>query len=193
MNFAALIRRLVLVKEGELAALIWSGTYFFCLLFSYYLLRPYRDEMGIRGDLKNLPWLFTGTAFATLAAAPLFALLVSRMPRRRFIPITYRFFATNLVVFYGLLLAFPAKGHIGIGYAFYIWLSVFNLFSVSVFWGFMADVFRSEQAKRLFGPIGVGGTLGAICGSAVPAFLVKGFAIGGSTSKSTRFICCSSQ
>lgn len=183
MNVAALIRRLVLVKEGELAALIWSGTYFFCLLFSYYLLRPYRDEMGIRGDLDKLPWLWTGTAIATLAAAPLFALLVSRMPRRRFVPITYRFFATNLVVFYGLFLAFPAKGHIGIGYAFYIWLSVFNLFIVSVFWGFMADVFNPEQAKRLFGAIGVGGTLGAICGSAVPASLVKGFAVGGWTFK----------
>src|SRR6187549_2454430 len=132
MNVSAFIRRVVLVKEGELAALIWSAAYSFCLLFSYYLMRPYRDEMGIRGDLKNMKWLFTATALVTLAAVPLFALLVSRMPRRRFIPITYRFFATTLIVFYVLFLAFPAKGHIEIGYAFYIWLSVFNLFSISV-------------------------------------------------------------
>src|SRR5690606_23468602 len=99
----------------------------------------------------------------------LFGLLVSRMPRRRFIPITYRFFAANLLVFFLLFELAPARAQVGIGYAFYIWLSVFNLFAVAVFWGFMADIFTPEQGTRLFGAIGAGGTLGAICGSAVPA------------------------
>lgn len=173
-----LLQRLVLVKEGEVAALLWSAGYFFCLLFGYYLLRPFRDEMGIRGDLDKLPWLWTGTTAAMLLAAPLFAFLVSRLPRRRFIPIVYHFFALNLILFYVLFQIFPVKESIGIGYAFYIWLSVFNLFAVSVFWGFMADIFRTEQSKRLFGAIGVGGTLGAICGSAVPAALVRGVPVG---------------
>lgn len=173
MTPSALLRRLVLVKDGEAAALLWSAGYFFCLLFAYYLLRPFRDEMGIRGDLKNLPWLWTGTTAAMLVAAPLFALLVSRLPRRRFIPLTYHFFAANLLIFFALFMAYPAKGNLAIGYAFYIWLSVFNLFAVSVFWGFMADVWSTEQGKRLFGAIGIGGTLGAICGSSVPAALVQ--------------------
>ncbi|MCC6677222.1 MAG: MFS transporter [Phycisphaerales bacterium] len=173
-----LLARLVLIREGEGPALVWSAGYFFCLLFSYYLLRPYRDEMGIRGDLDKLPWLWTGTTAAMLLAAPVFAWLVSRLPRRRFIPIVYHFFAANLAVFYVVFLMAPAKSHLNIGYAFYIWLSVFNLFAVSVFWGFMADMFTTEQGKRLFGAIGIGGTLGAICGSAVPAKLVKGVELG---------------
>lgn len=182
-GWARLLARLVLVKPGEGPALVWSAGYFFCLLFSYYLLRPYRDEMGIRGDLENLPWLWTGTTAAMLLAAPLFAWLVSRLPRRRFIPIVYHFFALNLLVFYFVFLAAPAKSHLNIGYAFYMWLSVFNLFAVSVFWGFMADMFTTEQGKRLFGAIGIGGTLGAICGSAVPAKLVKGVELGEATVK----------
>lgn len=178
-----MLGRLVLVRAGEGRALVWSALYFFCLLFSYYLMRPYRDEMGIRGDLDKLPWLWTGTTLAMLLAAPLFAWLVSRLPRRRFIPLVYHFFAANLLVFYFVFLYAPAKSHLNIGYAFYIWLSVFNLFAVSVFWGFMADMFTTEQGKRLFGAIGIGGTLGAICGSAVPAKLVKGVELGGMTVK----------
>lgn len=166
-----LLSRLVLVRRGEAALLGLSAGYFFLVLFSYYLLRPIRDTFGIRGDIRDLPLLWTGTSAAMLAATPLFAWLVSRLPRRRFIPLTYRFFALNILVFYAALMLAPAGAQTGIGYAFYIWLSVFNLFTISVFWGFMADVFRPEQAKRLFGVIAVGGTLGAMAGSAAPALL----------------------
>ena len=164
--------RLALVRAGEGRALLWSASYFFCLLFAYYLLRPMRDAMGIRGDdLDELPWLWTGTTVAMLAASPVFAALVARLPRRRFIPIVYRFFAVNLVVLFALFRWLPREHQLALGYAFYIWLSVFNLFAVSVFWGFMADAWTTEQGRRLFGAIGVGGTLGAICGSSIPAHL----------------------
>jgi ATP:ADP antiporter, AAA family len=163
---------------GEGPALLLAGGYFFCILFGYYLLRPMRDAMGIRGELSALPWLWTGTTLAMLIAAPLFGLLVSRLPRRRFIPLTYHFFTVNLLVFFALFRLAPEGWQVGVGYAFYIWLSVFNLFAVAVFWGFMADVFSPEQGTRLFGAIGAGGTLGAICGSAVPASLVGGFDVG---------------
>lgn len=165
------LERVVLLKPGEGGALLLSGAYFFCILFGYYLLRPIRDEFGIRGELSDLPWLWTGTTAAMLAATPFFAWLVSRQPRRRFIPISYRFFAANLLGFYALLVLAPETWHTGIGYGFYIWLSVFNLFAVSIFWGFMADLWTTEQSKRLFAAIGVGGTLGATLGSSVPAFL----------------------
>lgn len=167
------VARAVLLEPGEGKPLILSALYFFLVLFSYYLLRPIRDTFGIRGDLENLPWLWTGTSLAMLGATPVFAWMVSRMPRRRFIPLTYRFFAANIVGFYAALTLLPHEWHTGIGYAFYIWLSVFNLFAISVFWGFMADLYRLEQSKRLFAAIAVGGTLGAIAGSAVPAFIVK--------------------
>jgi AAA family ATP:ADP antiporter len=170
---APLIQRLVLIRPGEGRILLLAASYFFLVLFAYYLLRPIRDTFGIRGEIKDLPWLWTGTSLAMLAATPLFAWLVSRLPRRRFIPLTYRFFAANILLFFVLLKVSPDSWHTLIGYAFYIWLSVFNLFAVSIFWGFMADVFSPEQGTRLFGAIAVGGTLGAMAGSAVPALVAE--------------------
>jgi len=160
----SLLQRLVMLKPGEGLAFIWSALYFFCLLFGYYLLRPIREEFAIRGELSDLPWLWTGTTAAMLIATPLFAWLVSRMPRRRFIPLVYRLFAIILMLFYAILLMLEHEQEKPVGYAFYIFLSVFNLFIVSIFWGFMADIYRPEQAKRLFAAIGVGGTLGATLG-----------------------------
>lgn len=166
---AGLLDRLVRVKEGEAAATLWSFTYFFCLLCGYYLLRPVRDEMGIQGGVGNLQWLFTGTFLAMLAAVPLFGWVSSRFPRRKLLPIVYLFFAANLLIFYALLEfriapAFTAR-------AFFIWTSVFNLFVVSVFWSFMADLFRNEQARRLYGFISAGGSIGALAGPALTATL----------------------
>ena len=169
----SILQRFVAVRPDELGSMLWSCGYFFCLLASYYILRPIRDEAGVAGGIRNLPWLFTGTMIAMLLVNPPFAALVARLPRARFVPIAYRFFALNLVVFFLLYLLLPEGSRVWVGRAFYLWTSVFNLFVVSVFWGFMADTFDSEQAKRLFGFIGVGGTLGGIVGSAVTATLVK--------------------
>ena len=168
-----LIGRFVDVKPGELGPVLWSAAYFFCVLAAYFILRPIRDEAGVAGGIRNLPWLFTGTMIAMLIINPPFAALVSKLSRRRFVTIAYRFFMVNLLLFYGMFKWLPAADQIWVGRAFYIWTSVFNLFVVSVFWGFMADGFKSEQGKRLFGFIGVGGTLGSIVGSAVTAGLVN--------------------
>ncbi len=166
------LERLVLLHPGETPAFLWSAAFFFVLQFGYYILRPVSDEMGVRGDLDSLPELWTLTTIATLVATPLFAWLASRLPRRRFVPGLYRFFAANLLLFWLLLTIVPTgPASITIGYTFFVWVSVFNLLSTSVFWGFMADLFSSGQGKRLFGPIGVGGTLGAVAGSTVPATL----------------------
>jgi AAA family ATP:ADP antiporter len=165
-------QRLGMLEPGEGRAFALSAGYFFFVLFSYYLLRPVRDTMGIRGDIDRLPWLWTGTTLATLVVAPIFAWITSRWPRRRFVPWLYRFFALNLLAFWMLLTLVPAgPRNVNAGYAFFIWLSVFNLLSTSVFWGFMADAFTPSQGKRLFGAIGVGGTLGAMLGALIPATL----------------------
>lgn len=168
------LRRTVDVKPEEVRAALWSCAYFFFLLASYYILRPIRDQAGIAGGIRNLPWLFTGTMLAMLLVNPPFAALVSRLPRSRFVPLTYRFFLANLLAFFALVQSLPESSQVWVGRTFYIWTSVFNLFVVSIFWGFMADAFRSGQGKRLFGVIGVGGTLGGIVGSAVTASLVDG-------------------
>ena len=162
----------MLVEPAEGRLLLLSAAYFFFLLFGYYLIRPVREAMGIDRGWDNLPWLMTGTLIAMALVNPIFAMLVSRSPRRVFIPATYRFFAANLLVFYVLLMLVPKDSVAHVGYAFYIWVSVYNLFVVAVFWGFMADTFTLEQGKRLFPAIGIGGTLGGIAGPLAAEFLV---------------------
>ena len=163
------LRRLVNVERGELKTLSWSFAYFFALLCSYYILRPLRDEMGIAGGVKNLQWLFTGTFLAMLAVVPLFGWITSHYPRKRFMPYVYYFFIANILLFFVLFKSNIT--HAYVARAFFIWVSIFNLFVVSVFWSFMADIFRSTQAKRLFGFIAAGGTAGALTGPILTAAL----------------------
>ena len=145
--------------------MLWSFAYFFCLLASYYILRPLRDEMGVAGGVRNLQWLFTGTFVVMLAAVPVYGALVARVRRRVFIPLVYHFFVANLAVFW-VLLALDIERQT-VARVFFIWISVFVLFAVSVFWSFMADVWRSEQGKRLYGFIAAGGSAGALAGPAI--------------------------
>jgi ATP:ADP antiporter, AAA family len=163
--------RVAAVKPGETRALLWSFAYFFFLLAAYYVLRPVRDEMGLAGGIRNLPWLFTATFFVMLAAVPLFGAVVARVPRRRFIPLVYHFFALNILIFW-LLLTFKVA-MADTARVFFVWISVFNLFAVSVFWSFMADLYRSEQGKRLFGFIAAGGSAGALLGPLIAVTLAE--------------------
>ena len=161
------------VRPQERRALGWSLLYVFCVLSAYYVLRPIRDEMGVQGGVENLPWLFTGTLIGMIALNPLFAALVKRLPPARFIALSYRFFSFNLLIFAAGLYLSSETQNVWLGRAFFIWLSVFNLFVVSVFWALMVDVFDTEQAKRLFGFLAAGATLGAIAGSTITASLVR--------------------
>jgi AAA family ATP:ADP antiporter len=165
------LSRAVAVRPDELRPLLLSAAYFFFVLASYYVIRPLRDEMGVAGGVRNLPWMFTGTLVAMLLAHTPFAALVARLPRRRFVALTYRFFLLNVLLFFALLRLLPAGQQVWVGRAFYIWTSVFNLFVVSTLWAVLVDVFRSEQGKRLFGFIAVGGTLGAVVGAKTTATL----------------------
>lgn len=163
------LERLVKVEPNEIRALLWSFSYFFALLCSYYIIRPLRDEMGIAGGVENLQWLFTGTFLAMLAAVPLFGWISSRYARRKFLPLVYFFFIANLLLFFALFQS--DLTHAWVARAFFIWTSVFNLFIVSVFWSFMADLYSDGQAKRLFGFVAAGGTAGALTGPALTAVL----------------------
>ena len=166
------LARVVTVKPGEACALLWSFAYFFCLLAGYYVLRPVRDEMGLASGIKNLPWLFTATFFVMLAIAPIYGALVARLPRQRFIPLVYHFFVANIVIFWLLLTLLPKGNALSLtAQTFFVWISVFNLFAVSVFWSFMADLYGSEQGKRLFGFIAAGGSAGALLGPTIVASL----------------------
>ena len=168
-----LLKHAIDVRPAEMRALAWSWLYIFSVLFSYYILRPIRDEMGVAGGVENLQWLFTGTLLGMIAVNPPFAALVARLPRARFIAFTYRFFMANLFLFAALLHLASAEQNIWVGRVFFIWTSVFNLFVVSIFWALMVDVFDAEQGKRLFGFIAAGATLGGIVGSSLTVTLAK--------------------
>jgi AAA family ATP:ADP antiporter len=172
-----LLRRVVDVHAGELRAVVASFTFFFFLLSSYFVLRPMRDEVAASSGASNLTWLFAATLAGTLVFNPMFSALVVRFPVRKFIPISYQFFVANMLIFYAVLRYMSASEGSNVdvwaGRAFFIWTTVFALFNTSIFWCLMADTFRSDEAKRLFGFIGVGGTLGSITGSAATAVLAQ--------------------
>ena len=153
------------VNKNEMKLLLWAWVYIFSLFLSYYILRPIRDDLGVAGGVKNLPWLFTGTLLAMLMVNPIFSYLVKRCSRGRFIKLTYRFFSFNLLLFLAALQFSSTEQNVWIGRVFFIWVSVFNLFVVSVFWSFVVDIFNSEQGKRLFGFLAAGATMGGIAGS----------------------------
>lgn len=161
------------VHRDERFVLALSALYFFLIMASYFVLRPIRDQMGVAGGVENLPWLFTGTLLAMLAINPLFSAMVSRWPRRRFVTWSYRALMLCLLGFYVALVSLPDARQIWVGRAFFIWVSVFNLFAVSLFWAVMADVFKSESSRRLYGVIAAGGSLGALLGGVVTSFLVE--------------------
>lgn len=173
MKHFGVLGKVVDVREGELRALVLGFVFNFLVLGSYYVLRPIRDDIGAAGGLENLSWMYTGTMTVMVLANILFSALVTRFSRRRFIPIVYRFFIGNLVIFYLLMKMAPAAEQVWVGRSFFVWVSVFNLFVVTVFWAFMTDTFSTDQGKRLFAFIGVGGTLGAIVGGLATALLVR--------------------
>jgi AAA family ATP:ADP antiporter len=169
----AVLARMVSVKPEEVAALGWSWLYIFAVLSSYYIIRPIRDQMGVAGGVGNLQWLFMGTLATMLLVNVPFSMLVKRLPRTRFIPITYRFFAAVILLFALALHWGDAAQRVWVGRAFFIWVSVFNLFVVSIFWALIVDIFSSEDGKRLFGFIAAGATIGAITGSGVTVSLAR--------------------
>ena len=168
-----LLRRFVEIRREEAPVVGWCWLFIFAVLSSYYIMRPIRDEAGVAGGVNNLQWLFTGTLLGMVLLNIPFAFLVKKLPRRRFIPITYHFFAINIVVFAALLHWADAQQTVWIGRIFFIWVSVYNLFVVSVFWQLNVDLFSPEQSKRLFGLIAAGASIGAIVGSSVTAGLAR--------------------
>jgi AAA family ATP:ADP antiporter len=173
----------------EFPPLVWSFLYFFFLLTGYYVLRPVRDAMGAANDPRDvftpamvdwfaargialgdyqLQTLFTATFLSMLLLQPVYGALVARFPRRLFLPVVYLAFIACLGGFYW---AFDSgvPGRAGL---FFVWVAVFNLFAVSVFWSFMADIYTDPQAKRLYGFIAAGGTLGGLLGPEITSRLV---------------------
>lgn len=164
-----LFGRLLGVRPEEYVPVAWSFAYFFCVLSSYYFLRPIRETMAVGSGANTVPNLFTATFVLMMIAVPIFGWFASRYPRRVMLPWVYAFFISNVLVFWYLFAMFDegTTDQIWLGRAFFVWLSVFNLFVVSVFWSFMADIYTREQGRRLFGLITAGGSIGAMIGGLI--------------------------
>ncbi len=165
-----LLRRMVDVKRDEIALVLWSFAYFFCLLAAYYMIRPVRDEMAVQYGAERLQHLFTATFLTMVAIIPVFGWLASRLPVNRLLPVVYVTFAALLAAFHAVLVSGVER--VAVAPYFFVFVSVFNLFVVSVFWSFMADLYSTEASRRLFGFISAGGSLGAIAGPLAASALV---------------------
>jgi AAA family ATP:ADP antiporter len=168
-----LLNRVITVEPAEAQVVFWCWLYIFAVMSSYYIMRPIRDQMGVAGGVNNLQWLFTATLLGMLALNLPFAYLVKTLPRSRFIPLAYRFFAVNIILFAIALHVATPEQTVWVGRVFFIWVSVYNLFVVSIFWQMNVDLFSPEQAKRLFGLIAAGATIGAVVGSGTTASLAR--------------------
>jgi AAA family ATP:ADP antiporter len=172
-NVKVLIAKAVDIRsDDELKGLLWATTYGFFIMFSYYILRAVRDEIS-SADRGNLQVLWTVVFLVMLLAVPLYSWIASRWSRGVFVPLANRFFIACLVGFWLCLAFLPETARPWIDRSFYIWTSVFALFVVTVFWGFMSDCFDNNQAKRLFAFIAVGSSIGGILGSSFTALLAE--------------------
>jgi len=168
-----LIARFVEIRsDDELKGLLWGTTYGFFIMFSYYILRAVRDEIS-SADRGNLQILWTAVFFVMLLAVPLYSWVASRWSRGVFVPLANRFFIACLLAFWLCLAFLPEAARPWIDRLFYVWTSVFALFVVTVFWGFMSDCFDNSQGKRLFAFIAVGSSIGGMLGSTVTAALAE--------------------
>jgi AAA family ATP:ADP antiporter len=158
------LQRFTNIRREEVGPTLVAGLFFFCVLTALMVIRPAREALGMQRGIEALRWLFMGTVLVTLLVNPVFGWLVSRFRRLVFVTATYLFFAFGMVAFYLLLVLTPESVGQTTGQVFYVWFSVFNLFTTMLFWALMADRFTLEQSKRLFGAVAVGGTLGAIFG-----------------------------
>jgi len=159
------------IREEELAPAACGFAFFFFLFCGYFMLRPIRETMGIQAGVNQLQWLFTATFLATLAVVPLFGWISARVARTTLVTWVYAIFALTMVGFAILLYLQP--GSVWTARTFYVWLSVFNLFVVSIAWSLMADVFHMESAKRLFALIAAGASAGGLCGPLLGALLAS--------------------
>jgi AAA family ATP:ADP antiporter len=167
---ARMFKSLAAIEPHEMKAVILSMLYFLFLFGSYSVVKPVRDAMGTVYGVRHLQELFTATFLASFIFAPLYSGLASRIKLSSFLPWVYGFIALTILMFYGL---FASAQHTErwVAAAFYVWVSTFNMLIISVFWTFMADLFSRTQAKRLFGFIAAGGTIGGIVGPAIATFL----------------------
>ena len=163
-----IIRATTRIEPNELKATILSFLFVFTLMAAYFILRPVRDALSSDWTDAELSWLWSSTFFISLVAVSVYGAVISRVKFKNLVPSVYVFFSLSFFVFYFGSTSVENPGYID--KSFYVWLSVFSLFHISVFWSFMSDLFSKDQAPRLFGIIATGASTGAIVGPTIPTF-----------------------
>ncbi|TWU59280.1 Major Facilitator Superfamily protein [Rubripirellula tenax] len=159
------------IRPGEMSSVVWATAWFFFILLGYLIVRPVRETMGSIGGTRQLQGLMAVTFVAMLVAVPIYSALVARLPRRWLVRVVFHFFAACLFAFFVLMRIDHESTQVWTARAFFVWVNVFAFFATSVFWSVLADLFTSEQGKRLFGLVAAGGTAGAITGSIITSRL----------------------
>ena len=158
------------IKKEEYLPLLNSFVFFFFVLASWYALRPVRNEMAVAGGVYNLPFLLTAVMLVMLLANPIYSWLVSKVPTSKVVTYCYLFFILNLIIFLCGWNYLDETGRLWTGRAFYVWCNVYSFFVVSIFWVAVINHFNTQDAKRVFGVISAGGSLGAFFGSSVARY-----------------------
>lgn len=171
------VARLIGAERHEVTAALAGAGYGFCMMAAYYLLRPVRDAMGIAGGVENLKYLFLLSFSATLLVVPLYGWACTHVSRSRFVPWVSLVMVGMVAAFYAVFRETGDEPPAWVAQAFFVWVGVFNLFVLSVYWSFMADLFSPAQASRLFGFLAAGGSAGAVAGPAATALMAERFGI----------------
>lgn len=161
------------MTEYERLILRHGAVWFFLILFSYYIIRPIREQIGSTYGIQNLSWLFWATFVVMLIAIPLYSIMVGKFSRRILVPSIYAFFIVCLISFWAAMKGLPDSSQIWVARAFFVWISVYGLFVVSFFWSVAADMLSTAQGRRIFGIIAGGGTMGGLVGSLVVGRMVR--------------------
>ncbi len=171
MRLSELLRKAVTLEAHEVRATLVSFFFVFVLMAAYYILRPVRDAMASDWTDAEVSWLWTLNFFISAVAVSLYGGAVTTIKFRNLVRSVYAFFAFSFLCFYvGTQLV---SDRVLVDKSFYVWISVFSLFHISVFWSFMSDLFTKTQSLRLFGFIGAGASTGALLGPSMPAFFAS--------------------
>ena len=163
-----LLRIVSNIEGHEIKAVVGSFLFVIVLMTAYYILRPVRDAMASDWTDAEVSWLWTLNFFISTAVVAVYGVLVSRFRLRLLVPSIYAIFALTFLSFYALISTMADRTLVD--KSFYVWVSVFSLFHISVFWSFMSDLFNKEQAGRLFGIIAAGASVGGLVGPSIPSF-----------------------
>lgn len=171
------LRFVVSRTKAEIEVAAWGAITFGALLASFMAFRPVRDALVLDGNPDNIPWLFTGTFVVITFVSPLWDITIAKGTPRRIVPLAFHAFAAMALGFFALI--YSEIEPVTVGRAFYMWSAVFNIFVVSVFWSLLADLLGHTTARKLYGPIAAGGTVGAVAGPALTKLLLADIGVAG--------------